>query len=129
MTDQSPLLEMNGIVKTYRAGGLFSRKKIPAVRGVDIRMPSRPSILAIVGESGRNGRPKGIFFWLAMQFMQLVRRGSAKKTCARVSNPSRNRPLTPSAFTCLSTITCGARRSTCWAYLIHRTSTLRQKRP
>jgi len=52
MTDQSPLLEMNGIVKTYRAGGLFSRKKIPAVRGVDIRMPSRPSILAIVGESG-----------------------------------------------------------------------------
>ncbi|MGJ8625139.1 MAG: ABC transporter ATP-binding protein, partial [Yoonia sp.] len=47
-----PLLRMEGVRKTYRAGGLFSGKKIEAVRGVDIQMPAKPSILAIVGESG-----------------------------------------------------------------------------
>lgn len=52
MASSAKLLEMNNIHKTYRAGGLFSRKMIPAVRGVDIQMPDEPSILAVVGESG-----------------------------------------------------------------------------
>jgi len=52
MSSQTPLLELNGISKTYRVGNLFSRKRIRAVRDVDIRMPEQPSILAIAGESG-----------------------------------------------------------------------------
>jgi len=52
LDNQSPLLELNSVSKTYRAGGLFSRRRINAVRAVDIRMTKEPSILAIVGESG-----------------------------------------------------------------------------
>lgn len=52
MTEPVALLELKGISKTYRVGGLLSSKLIPAVRYVDIVMPKQPTILAIVGESG-----------------------------------------------------------------------------
>jgi len=52
MADKGNLLEFKGVSKTYRIGGMFSRKMIPAVKHVDITMPRDPSILAVVGESG-----------------------------------------------------------------------------
>lgn len=52
MYEHHPLLELRGVSKTYRAGGLLSRKRIPAVRQVSITMPKGPTILAVVGESG-----------------------------------------------------------------------------
>jgi len=49
---QTPRLSLRGVGKVYRAGGLFSRKRINAVKAVDITLPAKPSILAVVGESG-----------------------------------------------------------------------------
>ena len=51
-TANSGILEFDTVRKTYRAGGLFSRRKIEAVREVDILMSEKASILAVVGESG-----------------------------------------------------------------------------
>jgi peptide/nickel transport system ATP-binding protein len=47
-----PLLQIDGVSKMFRRGGLFSRARIPAVKDVSLELPAEPSILAIVGESG-----------------------------------------------------------------------------
>lgn len=47
-----PLLQISGVSKMFRRGGLFSRERIPAVQDVSLELPAEPSILAIVGESG-----------------------------------------------------------------------------
>ena len=47
------LLEVEGVVRTYASGGLFSRHRITAVDGVSLRLDAgRPEIFTIVGESG-----------------------------------------------------------------------------
>lgn len=43
---------MKSVSKTYRSGGLFSRKRIHAVKHVDVLMPNKPGVVAVVGESG-----------------------------------------------------------------------------
>jgi ABC-type glutathione transport system ATPase component len=49
---ESPLLEVRGLRKTYRSGGLFSRShRVAAVRDVSFRV-ERGTALALVGESG-----------------------------------------------------------------------------
>lgn len=52
MDKPQTLLQLSGVSKTYRAGGLLSRKTVNAVKQVDLSLPARPTILAIVGESG-----------------------------------------------------------------------------
>lgn len=47
-----PLLELSGLSKTFRRGGLFSRSRVAAVGDISLTLPAEPSILAIVGESG-----------------------------------------------------------------------------
>jgi ABC-type oligopeptide transport system ATPase subunit len=51
MTGQ-PLLELSGLSKIFRRGGMFSRGRVAAVGDVSLTLPAEPSILAIVGESG-----------------------------------------------------------------------------
>ena len=47
------LLEVDGVVRTYASGGLFSRRRVAAVDGVSLRLDAgRPEIFTIVGESG-----------------------------------------------------------------------------
>ena len=47
------LLEVDGVVRTYASGGLFSRRPVAAVDGVSLRLEAgRPEILTVVGESG-----------------------------------------------------------------------------
>ena len=48
----APLLEIAGVSKTFRRGGMFSRGKIVAVSDVSLELPAEPSIVAVVGESG-----------------------------------------------------------------------------
>lgn len=52
MTDRTPLLSVRNLSKTYRLGGLFSRKRINAVTDANFELPKEPRILALVGESG-----------------------------------------------------------------------------
>lgn len=52
MADGAPLLEVEGVSKVFRVGGLFSRARLQAVKGVGFSMPGAPSVLALVGESG-----------------------------------------------------------------------------
>ncbi len=51
MTGQ-PLLELDGVSRNFRRGGIFSRGRIAAVSDVSLTLPAEPSIVAIVGESG-----------------------------------------------------------------------------
>lgn len=47
------LLEVDGVVRTYASGGLLSRRHVPAVDGVSLRLEAgRPEIFTVVGESG-----------------------------------------------------------------------------
>ena len=47
------LLEVEDVVRTYASGGLFSRRRVTAVDGVNLRLDAgRPEIFTIVGESG-----------------------------------------------------------------------------
>lgn len=48
----SPLLQLAGVGKVFRRGGLFSGQRITAVDGVTLELPAEPSLLAVVGESG-----------------------------------------------------------------------------
>jgi peptide/nickel transport system ATP-binding protein len=49
----APLLEVEGVVRTYASGGAFSRRRSAAVDGVSLRLDAgRPEIFTIVGESG-----------------------------------------------------------------------------
>ena len=48
-----PLLDVSDVVRTYASGGAFSRRRITAVDGVNLRLDAgRPEIFTIVGESG-----------------------------------------------------------------------------
>ena len=48
-----PLLVLRDVARTFRSGGLLSRKRALAVDGVSLTMTGdKPSILAIIGESG-----------------------------------------------------------------------------
>jgi ABC-type oligopeptide transport system ATPase subunit len=49
----TPLLELDGVVRTYAMGSLFSRHKVRAVDNVSFRMEAgTPEIFTIIGESG-----------------------------------------------------------------------------
>jgi ABC-type oligopeptide transport system ATPase subunit len=49
----TPLLEVQGVTKTYRTGGLFGRGIVEAVKGVDFTVaPNGPEVFTIIGESG-----------------------------------------------------------------------------
>lgn len=48
----APLLEISGVSKVFRRGGVFSRERITAVDNVSLELPAEPSLLAVVGESG-----------------------------------------------------------------------------
>jgi ABC-type oligopeptide transport system ATPase subunit len=48
----APLLQISGVSKVFRRGGLFSRQRITAVDDVTLEIPAEPSLLAVVGESG-----------------------------------------------------------------------------
>jgi peptide/nickel transport system ATP-binding protein len=49
----SALLEVESVVRTYASGGLLSRRHVPAVDGVSLRLEAgRPEIFTVVGESG-----------------------------------------------------------------------------
>ena len=47
-----PLLDISGVSKVFRRGGIFSRDRITAVGDVSLQLPNEPSICAVVGESG-----------------------------------------------------------------------------
>ena len=47
-----PLLQISGVGKVFRRGGLLSRQRIAAVDDVTLELPAEPSLLAVVGESG-----------------------------------------------------------------------------
>lgn len=47
-----PLLQLRGVGKVFRRGGLFSGQRITAVDDVTLELPAEPSLLAVVGESG-----------------------------------------------------------------------------
>lgn len=50
---QNNLLEIHGLTKAFKIGGLLSRKKMHAVDDVSLTLPGdRPVILSVVGESG-----------------------------------------------------------------------------
>jgi ABC-type oligopeptide transport system ATPase subunit len=46
------LLEIRGVNKVFRRGGIFSRERIHAVQDVSLELPAQPTVLAVVGESG-----------------------------------------------------------------------------
>lgn len=52
MSPTDPLLEISGLSKVFRRGGLFSRERIKAVDDLSLVLPNKPSVCAVVGESG-----------------------------------------------------------------------------
>lgn len=46
------MLQLRGVGKVFRRGGLFSGQRITAVDDVTLELPAEPSLLAVVGESG-----------------------------------------------------------------------------
>lgn len=50
--NERPLLEIDGLNKEFRRGGLFSKQRVQAVADVSLQLPAKPSILTVVGESG-----------------------------------------------------------------------------
>ncbi len=49
---KAAILQVEGIRKIYRAGGIFSGKKLAAVDGVSLTLDEKPQVFSIVGESG-----------------------------------------------------------------------------
>jgi len=49
---EPPLLEISGLSKVFRRGGIFSRHRITAVDEVSLTLSAKPSVCAVVGESG-----------------------------------------------------------------------------
>jgi ABC-type oligopeptide transport system ATPase subunit len=48
----TPILEVDGVSRVYRKGGLFSGSAFTAVDNVSFTMPDTPQVFSIVGESG-----------------------------------------------------------------------------
>ncbi len=72
MSTSDFLLEINGVSKVFRRGGLLSRDRITAVDDVSLLLPNKPSICAVVGESG-SGKTT-----LARMILRLVKPSSGQ---------------------------------------------------